>query len=381
MKANVCIITFPLSEAGYAPLSNLGALLSKLASRVYIISGGEALALLKPGLNVQVINVVHNASSTSLARIINYLHTQLKITASLIPILKKTDVFVFYIGGESLVFPLLTLKLLRKKVISMPGGLTARIYSLWSDPLSKFLAICTRICYVAADKLIIHSERLVREWGLDSYREKIMISDEYFVRLDVFRIRKPLSTRKNVVGFIGRLSKEKGVINFLEALPGILEKRADLEFIIGGDGPLIDSVKECVRQKNLESKVRVLGWVPHEKLPDYLNMLRLLVIPSYTESGPLICAEAMACGTPILSTRVGIVPEIVIPNQNGFLMDSNEPDVIAENVIEITKTDMSRISVAARRTAETKFSFEANLNRWAGFLSNIETSGNQIREL
>ena len=82
MKVNVCIVTFPLGEAGYTPLSNLVNLLSRLANKVYVVSGGAALEKLensKLDINVQAVKVIHRVSSKPLMRIINYLHTQLKI--------------------------------------------------------------------------------------------------------------------------------------------------------------------------------------------------------------------------------------------------------------------------------------------------------------
>ena len=62
--------------------------------------------------------------------------------------------------------------------------------------------------------------------------------------------------------------------------------------MIGGEGPLHSKVEEYLKKGNLNEKVKVVGWIPHENIPKYLNELKLLVVPSFTEPGPLIAFEA-----------------------------------------------------------------------------------------
>jgi glycosyltransferase involved in cell wall biosynthesis len=106
----------------------------------------------------------------------------------------------------------------------------------------------------------------------------------------------------------------------------------------------------------LTARVDLPGWISHDDLPGYLNQLRLLVLPSYTEGLPNIMLEAMACGTPVLATPVGAIPDVIIDGKTGFIMENNSPECIAENVIRaLNSPDLERIAENGRRFVEENF--------------------------
>ena len=109
------------------------------------------------------------------------------------------------------------------------------------------------------------------------------------------------------------------------------------------------------------------GWISREELPNYLNQLRLLVLPSYSEGLPNIMLEAMACGTPVLATPVGAIPDIIIDGKTGFIMDDNSPECIAENVIRaLNSPDLEEIAEAGRLLVKETFTYEEIMKRWEG---------------
>ena len=120
MKDNISVVAFPMSHE--IPLSHLLQLLSEIVDKVYVISGGVALEKVKFGRNIFAFNVTHRVSSNIFMRIINYLKTQLKMLGFLIPLLKNVDTFIFFIGGEFLILPLLFLRILRKKIKNIHRG-------------------------------------------------------------------------------------------------------------------------------------------------------------------------------------------------------------------------------------------------------------------
>ena len=370
MKVNVCVVTFPLDRAGVTPLSNLAELLSRLADRVYIVSSSLALENLKSDGKIQKMEVVHKVDSRILMRVINYVRTQLRILSYVVMISGKVNLFVFFIGGEGLLVPMIALKLRGKKVALMPGGNTARIYLIKRDPFFKIINVLAKIGWMISDCIVVRSDNQVHEMAIKRYRDKILKAHEYFIDFRKLRIARPFDTRGNLVGYVGRFSAEKGIMNFVRAIPKVLKMRKDIRFLIIGDGPLFREVEEYLAKKALSDKAGVMGWVSHEELPKFLNELRLLVVPSYTESGPLIALEAMACGTPVLSSFVGIMTNVINDGKNGFLMEGNYPETIAKSLLKILeREDLDRISMAARKVVETGFTFDVALKAWKG---NIE---------
>ncbi len=76
-------------------------------------------------------------------------------------------------------------------------------------------------------------------------------------------------------------------MDLLEAVPLVTKRLNDVKFLIVGDGELRSAIEAYVKRANISSKVNCTGWVQHDELPSYLNEMKLLVIPSYTEAGPV----------------------------------------------------------------------------------------------
>ena len=106
-----------------------------------------------------------------------------------------------------------------------------------------------------------------------------------------------------------------------------MKENKNLTIYIIGDGPLNDQIHEKLVRSDISGNVILTGWVRHDELPRYLNEFRLLVLPSDTEGLSNIMLEAMACGTPVLSTPVGAIPDFITDGKTGFLMENNAPGI------------------------------------------------------
>jgi len=227
-----------------------------------------------------------------------------------------------------------------------------------------------RLNYGLAARIVVYSPILVKQFSLEKHRHKISLAHEYFLDFHKFKIRKPLDQRDSLVGYIGRLSQEKGILNLMEAIPKVVQAKDETTFLIGGDGPLRNKVEEYANK--LGNKVKFVGWIPHDELPDYLNELRLLVVPSYTETGPYIAFEAMACGTPVLGTPVGLMADVLGDGENGFIMENNSPECIAKNIVRaMSHPDLEQIARNARALVEREFTHEAAVERYRKVLESL----------
>lgn len=367
---DVGLVTFPIMEAGLTPLSNLIDILSPLSGHIHLVAGDAGYAFFKESNRIRTYEVKHKQGTNSFNRALQYAWTQLKYPPILMSIARDVDFFIFFLGGQDLVVPMLTAKLLRKKVILAFVGSAVKIREARKDFLSKPLSFLVKANCTLSNAIILYSKRLIKEYSLEKYKNKILIAPRHFLDFKRFKVERKLSERNDLVGYIGRLCDERGVIEFTRAIPKVLERKSEVTFLIGGDGYLRDQIKKYIDEKHLNHKVKTPGWISREKLPKYLNELKLLVLPSYTEGLPNIMLEAMACGTPVLSTDVGGIPDIIHNEQTGFLMKENSPECIAENIISVLDhPDLQRVADRAWALVEREFTYEAAVERYSKVLN------------
>jgi len=252
------------------------------------------------------------------------------------------------------------------------SGSQMQTAELRKDRLSKVLGALSGINFTLSDKIILYSEHLIDEWKLQEYRSKIFVSPRHILDLDRFKMQIPLSGRNDLVGWIGRFGTEKGLLEFAEAIPEILERTEGIKFLVAGDGQLRGRIEEYLDKQNLKDKVRLTGWIPHDHVSDYLNDLKLLVLPSYTEGLPNIVLEAMACGTPVLATPVGAIPDVIRDSETGFIMENNSPECIAQNVVRaLNHSNLEHIAKNARAFVENEYTHEKAVERYRKVLRSV----------
>lgn len=365
------ILTMPVTSAGFIPLLNLVGIIKQLSGNIHIVTGGVGATLPKycNTCNVHVVN--HKIGTNLFERIVNYIHTQLKYSNKIVSC-KNIDLWIFFIGGDTLLLPMLTAKLLRKKVVLASACSTLQCSNAKNDSISTIIGILEHINRLLTDCIILHSPILIKEWNLEKYKNKIRIGHEYFLDFEEFKPECNIYNRQNLIGFVGRLSAEKGVLNFVYAIKEIVNLRDDVEFLIVGEGSLREEIEQYLDNNNLKNKVHLAGWIEHKKLPEYLNNLKMLVIPSYTESGPIIALEAMACETPILATRVGHILDMIDDGKTGFIMKNNSPKCIAENILRVLEyNNIENVTKSARDNVSEYFSYSAALETYSTIIDDL----------
>jgi glycosyltransferase involved in cell wall biosynthesis len=313
------------------------------------------------------INTKHTGAQNLLVRIISYLNFEFKTTYTFIKNSKNIDVLFFSITSGSLVLPQLVSKLLFKKNIYYTGGSTYECtkYGMGGNLFPLVARVLEDINYKLSDGIITEGESQIDQLRLHKYKNKVFPYGATYVDVDKLKIINPLNQRKNIVGFIGRLSKEKGIENFIEAAIILSEQNPNIEFIIGGTGPLENLVTRKIYELGLQNRIRYIGWIPHDNLAIYLNELKLIVIPSYTEGLPNIILEAMACGTPVLTSSVGAIPDIIKDRKTGFILKNNQPATIAEEIIKcINYNNIEDIAINARGVIDKNYTIEAACKRF-----------------
>jgi len=375
----LCVITMPLQN--YVPLAILLRTLEPLADRITVITGNfprQAVSSRK----VIVKEIKHDRKQQMvLVRSLKYLITQIRIMYQLIKVRNETNIVIFHIGGSGLLLPMLAAKCLRKKIILIMAGFSPKSIqeihraSLWGAGAAIFSRIFSafeKLNFSLSTRIVVYSPSLISFGKLEKYQGKISVAHGHFLDFDSFKPKKMLSERGDLVGYIGRLSEEKGVMNFVEAIPGVLTLRKKTRFLIIGEGPLSAEIEALLKTYKLGNKVSLLGWVPHNELPEYINQLKLLVLPSYTEGLPNIVLEAMACGTPVLATPVGSIPDLIKDEETGFIMEDNSPEKIASGIIRVLEhPKLKEMANNARFLVEQNYTFEIAVEGYRNILDSL----------
>ena len=370
---SIGIITFPINKNGVTPLSNLVDITSNLCPKTYLITGGEGYIHFQNDRRLATYNITHTGSHSILKRICKYLVIQLQIAKIILTSRHDVTTWIFFIGGSGLIIPLIAAKLVGNKTCLLLAGSDKRGVDIAYNYFALPVKLLISTGHFIVDKIVVYSASLIHTWDLAMYQNKILIAHEHFLDFNTFTVTAPLTDRPPLIGYIGSLGEVKGVLNFAQALPAILSDRRDLRVLIGGDGDLKEAVAASLQEQGVTARVDLPGWISHDDLPKYLNQLRLLVLPSYSEGLPNIMLEAMACGTPVLATPVGAIPDVIIDGKTGFIMENNSPECIVENVIRaLNSPDLDRIAEAGRRFVEENFTFEKTVEDWKGVLQSIE---------
>jgi glycosyltransferase involved in cell wall biosynthesis len=235
-----------------------------------------------------------------------------------------------------------------------------------------FVEVLERFNYLLADRIIIFLSNYTSPLLKGREKKVIFGGSRFYVDIEAFKVEKDLTTRETLVGFIGRFDEIKGIMNFVKAIPLVMKESAGIKFLIGGDGLLRGEIEKELKNSGLSDKVVLAGWIPHDKLPQYLNNIKLLVIPSYGEIGPHMVFEAMACGTPVLGTPVGVMRDVIKDGETGFILEDNSPECITRNIFRaLNNPNLAQIARSARSLIEREYTYEAAVERYRKVLESL----------
>ena len=173
------------------------------------------------------------------------------------------------------------------------------------------------------------------------------------------KLRLPLN--KKILLSIGNLVDAKGHTYLIDAMRMVLKKRNDVILVIVGSGPLKEPLQRKTRELGLEGKILFIGQKKHEEIPVWMNACDVFVLPSLCESFGVVIIEALACGKPVVATRIGGIPEIIIDKGFGILVEPACPLSLSEGLLDALE----------RKRVHSKITLYAKKYSWASIVPNI----------
>lgn len=148
------------------------------------------------------------------------------------------------------------------------------------------------------------------------------------------REKLKLPPNKKIVLSVGTLHEVKGHSYLIDAMCLLSKVRKDIVAVIVGSGPLEMKLREKIDKLGLKQRVLLVGWEPHNRIPLWMNASDIFVLPSLNEGFPAVIPEAMACGKPIIGTKVGGIPDVILDNNVGILASPGDPELLSESILE-----------------------------------------------
>lgn len=161
--------------------------------------------------------------------------------------------------------------------------------------------------------------------------------------------------------YLGRLSKEKGIINLIKAF----EKIDIGKLYIAGDGPEKENILKFIKEKKLEERIQLLGFLNKDEVKDVVRKSRFVVVPSiWYENCPYSILETLAMGKPVVGARIAGIPELIKDKESGLLYKFDDIDDLASKmkILFEDKELAKKYGIQAKKQAIECFSKEKYYN-------------------
>lgn len=274
---------------------------------------------------------------------------------------------VFHTVGETVIaYAGATMKVLRKKphIITIQG--TTLVTGLGNGLVGFILRKLSRLSLKQAS--LVHT--ISRELASIAERygaKNVMVVPNgvdmaEFIPMGKEKARKKLDIPpdESIVVCVARLAPVKGVDYLIRAIPLLSQLNNRISLLVIGDGHQRTNLEKLASELGLRDKVKFLGTLPHEQIPLYLNAADIFVQPSLHEGLGIALIEAMACGIPVVGTRVDGILDIIEDGENGFLVPPKDSEALAEAVKRLFADEdiRSRFITKGLETVKDKFQWD-----------------------
>jgi len=223
---------------------------------------------------------------------------------------------------------------------------------------------------------------LIRHRLLESFMEAMICPSHYLADLlsrhgfknvhhvfnyvDAEKLEVPEAEREERrLLYLGRVDPEKGVDVLLDAMPLILEEEPETRLTVVGDGTSAGELRNRSERAGLGGAVTFHARVPYDRVKSFYASATLKILPSvWCENSPLTAYECMVAGLPMVGSRIGGIPDLVVDGETGALAEPRNPRDLARKVVGLLRAPETRARMAENLRARVKlFTREKNVDR------------------
>lgn len=254
-------------------------------------------------------------------------------------------------------------------------------WDLFSKAVKRFKGIIyktsrtfARYCYKRCKLLILPSPdvaRIMKENKIRTNSKVVPLGTDvakFIPAINKNKAKKKIkiNPRYKVIGFCGRIGREKDLTTLYNAFSKLSKLRTDIKLLIIGSG-LKETEKSLLKEKNI-----ILTGSKDNVVP-YLQAMDIYVLPSLTETTSISTLEAMSCGLPVIVTPVGYVKHYVKDNKNGMFFPKKNSGILAKKINLLLKSENLRwrLGESARKTIVKKFSWEKTVKNLEKVLKSL----------
>jgi glycosyltransferase involved in cell wall biosynthesis len=267
--------------------------------------------------------LVHTLTAARIARSCDVVHAQWTLSAA-----------AAYLGKQTHGCPI---------AVTLQGS---DIFQVTRHPLGAWL---TRELLRRCDRITALSQALKQSTGsigVDPDRIQIIpngVNTRHFV--------PPADgDRDRVILYVGTLIERKGLKHLVGAMPAMLQSFPDHRLVLVGEGPEAPHLKQLADELGIAERVRFVGFLPPDQVRGWMQRARVLILPSLEEGMGVVLLEALACGTPVVGSRVDGIQE-VITSDVGRLVPPADSAALAEAITSVIG-DSQRWAVLSRNARQ-----------------------------
>ena len=350
-------------------INKLIGLFTRLSQNVYLLSSYDKDLINLKKSEIYTIQTFQNRSEQFVKNQFLELKAMYKIFKN-----QKIDVVFFAFGHDLDLVPILFSKIMGKKIIlrsdGRPSSIIEKYYKNQSVLKKYFFRIIEYINYHIVDLVVSECTYMLKENNQDRLHNCGVANLP--VDMNFFKREKSLEKREYDLGYFGTIDKRRGIINFVYTIPQLIKNKNNISVLIGGKGDQKEVITQIIIKNNLERNIRFVDWIPDEMFPDYLNSVKVIILPSSVEGLPNIILEAMACGAIVLSTPVGGVPSVIVDGETGFIMENNSIPCIAHHILRVLNhPNLERVANNAYNLIKKEYSIDITLQRYSEIIESV----------